>query len=441
MKKFYWVICITITISMLEGCSKKDENYVTPLSDANSFSSKVATDWMQVFRQVVKSESKNPPQASRIYAYAGIGLYEAVEPGMKGYLSLSNEIGLWYMPFRESLGTVDYTAASNEALYNVALQIFGTLKPENSQLIESLHAKYIADLQGKIDEKVYTYSADFGRKVASSVLDRASRDNFSNTRNLTYTVPSPTSNPANWVPTGSVLTPLEPFWGRLKCFAMPNGGACFIPSTIPFSTTPGSNFYNQAMEVLTTSQTLTPDQTAIAKWWADGTGTTSTPPGHWVSIASQVIMQKNLNLAKAAEVYVALNMSMADAFISCWDAKYKINLLRPQTYIRTYFPGNASWTPTIGTPPFPEYPSGHSVSSGAAADILTRLIGTVSFTDTTNVSLGLSPRSFSSFNDAANEAGISRLYGGIHFREAIEKGLLQGKEVSNAFFNNIKMHN
>ena len=441
MRKFYRLLLIAGSIVLLQSCSKKDTEVVAYQADANSFSSKVATDWMQAFRLIVKSEGKNPPQASRVYAYAGVGLYEAVMPGMTGYVSLRTQLGLTSIPPTESLGNLDFEVSANEALYGIALQIFGTLKPENSQLIENLHTKYVSGLHAKLDGHLFDYSTDFGKKVSAATLNRAANDNFATTRNLVYTVPPASVNPANWVPTSSVLSPLEPFWGQLKCFGMPSSSACYTPSAIPFDATPGSAFYNQANEVMTTGQNLTPDQTAIAKWWADGTGTTPTPPGHWVGIATQVALQKNISLAKAAEMYAAMNMVMADAFISCWDSKYKINLLRPVSYIKTYVTGGSAWTPLLVTPPFPEYPSGHSVSSSAAADVLTRLLGTVSFSDTSNVSLGFAARSYNSFNDAANEAAISRLYGGIHYREAIQKGLLQGKDVSKAFFNNIRLRN
>ncbi len=133
-----------------------------------------------------------------------------------------------------------------------------------------------------------------------------------------------------------------------------------------------------------------------------------------------------------------LNMGMADAFISCWDEKYKMNLLRPVSYIKTYKAGQSAWTSYIGTPPFPEYPSGHSIASGAAADILTRLYGNVAFTDSSNTGLGLAPHTYNSFTQAANEAAVSRMYGGIHFREAVENGLLQGKAVSKTLVQKIR---
>ena len=180
-------------------------------------------------------------------------------------------------------------------------------------------------------------------------------------------------------------------------------------------------------------------QRDIALWWSDEAGATSTSAGHWVSIAGIVATQKNIDLGKAAEMYVLLNMSMADAFISSWDAKYKLNLLRPVSYIRTYFPGYYNWNSSISTPPSPEYPSGHAVSSGAAADMLTKIFGDVVFTDNANVSLGLAPHTYNSFTEAANEAGISGLYGGVQLRNAIVNGLTQGKEVSKALSTKIQL--
>ncbi|MDB5192873.1 MAG: phosphatase family protein, partial [Segetibacter sp.] len=259
------------------------------------------------------------------------------------------------------------------------------------------------------------------------------------TRSMSYTAPSPLLNPANWMPTGAATNPLEPYWGKVKCFAMATSAACTIPSSVPFSTVPGSGFHNMATEVYNTVKNLTTEQRNIALWWADDAGATSTPPGHWVSIIGQVVNTKNIGLGKASEAYALVTMSMADAFISCWDAKYQYNLLRPVSYIKQHIAGGNTWSTVLNTPPFPEYPSGHSVASGAAADVLTALFGNIAFTDQTGASLGYASRSYTSFHHAAQEAALSRLYGGIHYREAIDNGLVQGKEVAKAVFNKIKM--
>lgn len=151
-----------------------------------------------------------------------------------------------------------------------------------------------------------------------------------------------------------------------------------------------------------------------------------TPPGHWISIALQIFERDNIGLEKSVDVLARLGIAMADAFIGCWHTKYQYDLLRPVTYIRRTI--DAKWESLMTTPPFPEYPSGHSAQSGAAATVLTKLFGeNFAFEDATHQKDGLAPRAFPSFWAAASEAGISRLYGGIHFRAAIERGLEQGR--------------
>ena len=176
---------------------------------------------------------------------------------------------------------------------------------------------------------------------------------------------------------------------------------------------------------------LTPEQKEIALFWADDPGKTSTPPGHSISIASQVLREKNASLALAAETYARVGMAVADAFIGCWNTKNQYDLIRPISYIQNVIDptwNNPSPTDPVTTPPFPEYPSGHSVQSGAAASVLTALFGdNYKFTDNTHAERGLPARTFYSFFQAADEAALSRLYAGIHFMPAIELGLMQGK--------------
>lgn len=449
MRKIYTYLFIFTCIAILPACSKQDaaptpnpeiseQEQMEVAGRCGRTSSLVATEWMQLIRSIVQSEGKNPPQASRIYAYSAIGLYESTVPGMGGYRSLENQIsGLVNLPKRNNFSQVDFTLAANEVLYQISSKIFVTLKQTNIDAIEALRKKYMDAATQNLNRRQISETLDFAQKVAIAVMNRANNDNFASTRSLIYIVPSNVLDPSYWTPTGAVTSPVEPYWGTLKCFCMANGAACTIPSTIQFSTTPGSAFYNQAAEVVSVSAALTTSQQDIAKWWADAGGT-PTPPGHWVGIASDIAKARQMSLQNAAEMYAKLNIAMADAFISCWNEKYRLNLLRPVSYIRSYIPGQSNWSPIISTPPFPEYPSGHSVCSGTASNVLTNLLGSFSFTDSTNKVFGLTPRNYNSFVDAANEAALSRLYGGIHFREAIDKGLLQGKEVSKALDMNIR---
>lgn len=219
---------------------------------------------------------------------------------------------------------------------------------------------------------------------------------------------------------------MQPSWGENRPFVLDSGTACGPPAPPAYSEAPGSAFYNQAAEVYETGKGLTDEQKAIATFWADNPGETSTPPGHSLSIVSQVLRQEGATLGLAAEAYVRAGLAVADAFIGCWNAKYQYNLVRPVTYIQAVI--DPAWEPMVATPPFPEYTSGHSVQSAAVARLLTDLFGDeMAFTDHAHDGRGLAPRSFTSFEAFSEEAAISRLYGGIHYRAAIEEGLEQGR--------------
>jgi hypothetical protein len=441
MKSIYSPFLIAVTFLILQSCQRNVN--VPPLpepSNAADYSSKVATEWMRTIEKIVVSEGKTPPVAARIYAYSAIGIYESVVPGMKGYQSLQGQIpGLLNLPNARAYTKLNYTTATNEAVFEIASKIFVTLKPENAAIIEAIHSKYYSQTIKSEENEVVSNSVAFGKMVAKAIIDRANNDNYAGTKNLTYVVPSSLVNQSNWSPTGSVQVPIEPFFGQVKCFSMTSSSVCTVKSAVPFSTEPGSAFYKQAEEVRTTTQNLTAEQKAIAYWWADGSNQNAAVSSHWLAIVDQIAEHKNFDLGKAAEIYAMVSISMADAFISCWDEKYKMNLLRPVSYVNRFVAGNANWQPLLSTPAMPEYPSSHSVASAAASDVLTHLLGNMSFTDSTNTSLGYQPRTFNSFTDAANEAAISRLYGGMHYRESIENGLKQGREVSKAVIGRIKM--
>ena len=151
-----------------------------------------------------------------------------------------------------------------------------------------------------------------------------------------------------------------------------------------------------------------------------------TPPGHWISIAMQVAEQAKLGLEDNVDLLARLGIAMSDAFVGCWHEKFEYNLVRPITYIKKNI--DPKWEPILNTPPFPEYPSGHSTVSGAMDAVLTAFFGdNYAFEDKTGSPDGRNPRLFKSFHEAAEEAGISRLYGGIHFQSAIVDGLIQGR--------------
>jgi hypothetical protein len=238
---------------------------------------------------------------------------------------------------------------------------------------------------------------------------------------------SPPVGSGLWVPTPPAFSPaLQPFWGQNRCHAIAGGADCPPGDHPPYSEDPASVFFAEAFETYQAVNNLTAEQEAIALFWSDDPGATSTPPGHSIAIASQVLRLEDASLALAAETYAKVGIAVSDAFVACWYAKYAYNLLRPVTYIQAQI--DPTWQSLLTTPPFPEFPSGHSVQSGASFRVLTDLFGDdYAFTDHTHNDRGLPARSFGSFRAAADEAAISRLYGGIHYRQAIELGVTQGE--------------
>jgi hypothetical protein len=286
------------------------------------------------------------------------------------------------------------------------------------------------------DSTVINRSLLHGEAIAHRILEWANQDGYFTYHGMPYTPPTIFERASNWEPINPGDTAVEPYWGNLRTLAVPNGSSIFIPPSYSFDTTVGSPFYNDELEIKQIRANPTPEQREIALFWRDKQ-LTPQPAGHWVSIVNQIILRDNYSLDKAAEVFAFLGIGTQDAFISCWYRKYFYNYLRPQSFIRRFMePG---WTPLLPTPPFPDYPSGHSTSSGTCAYLLTKLLGQVSFTDTTHLRMGMAPRHFDSFDATAHESSNSRVYGGIHYRNAIENGVAMGNLIGAEIYNRIKL--
>ena len=317
--------------------------------------------------------------------------------------------------------------------------MFPTATAENKGRIDllerSLPLKYGADFDPiALTPEITNRSESFGKLMAMAIMTWARTDGGHEAwgplrRNRTNYVPP--SGDGQWSATPPSFAPaLLPWWGEVRPFVLKKAGDCPAPPPPPYSEAPGSAFYKEGQEVYKVSTQATQEQRQFALYWADDPGKTPTPAGHWAFIATDLLKLRKANLASAAETYVRLNLAMADAFIAAWDTKYRVNLLRPVTYVQLVIDSN--WVPTLmHTPPFPEYPSGHSVQSSAAAGVLDQAFGAdTAFTDNTHNDRGWGPRTFKSFKAAADEAAASRLYAGIHFRAAIDNGKLQGSCVA-----------
>ena len=398
----------------------------------------VAVAWMDLLYRVVESEAVSAPAAARVYGYGGVTLYEAVVNGMTGNYSLSGQLnGLPMMPLPDEGVILDWPSVANGAMAVVTPSLFVDPAEATLDAIAEKRAELVDLRAAEVDESVIEESLAYGEVLAEALVEWIIEDGYNEVAGLTYELP--TGGPTVYVLTNPDVAPIDPYWGSLRPLAMFFAEACNVPLNVPFSTEPDSTFYAQALEVKNVGDRLTEEQREIARYWVDTPGETGAPSGHWVSIENQLVEQLELNLQQAVGMYAQVNMALADAFISAWALKYEVMLLRPETYIQTYIQRN--WQPYIASPAFPEYPSGHSVGSGAAAEMLTHLFGQVAFTDRTHIIYRHEPlqRSFRSFEHAEQEAAFSRMYGGIHYRAAIENGVRQGRCVARQVIENIQL--
>lgn len=390
--------------------------------------------WMQLLYDRVQAKAVSAPAASRLYAYAGITAYQAALPGMSDATSLAGQLQqMPDTPYIEDNAQYDWVTSETGALSTLIQGLFAADDTDTHSAVTDLRKTQSAVREKEVGKDIVQRSLKYGDSVGQAILDWAGTDNFKETRGKAYEIP--TGDPAYWVLTNPNNPPVEPYWGTLRTFAMSYADQCAVPFNEKFSTDPQSTFYLQALEVAKTGDKLTDEQKLIARFWVDTPGQTGTPAGHWVLIENQIVDKFDLKLNRAVEMYARVGMALGDSFISAWSLKYQVLLLRPETYIQQYI--RRSWKPYIASPSFPEYPSGHSVVSSAAAEVLTWMFGTVAFTDQSGVKRNLPPRSFTSFQAAASEAAISRMYGGIHFRAAIENGLREGQCIGNTANNNI----
>jgi PAP2 superfamily len=417
--------------------SCKDKNAIenpdpVSVSPATSeFDASIATRWTDLQLNLIKSTpGYAPPVAARTLGYTSLALYESVVYGMKNNQSLAGQVaGLSSLPKPDLAKQYSWGLAANSALSRLIVEMYATTNDANKAAIDSLRRNIESTLKRDVEnQEIIDRSINFGADIAKAIFEYSKTDGghegWKNNFPTDYKVPV---GVGFWEPTSATQKiPLLPYWGKNRSFSALNATTNPVaPSTFSFKET--SDMFKLAKEVYDVSKALTTEQKAIANFWADG-GSTLTPPGHHFNIANIVLKKEKVKLDKVAEVYAKVGMAVNDAFVACWRGKYIYNLMRPQTYIRQAI--DPKWSPLLATPPFPEYASGHSSGSGAAAEMLTTIFGdNYAFTDNTHT--GKYPdRSFKSFYEYANEATLSRLYGGIHFRQGNENGQKNGKEIA-----------
>lgn len=392
----------------------------------------ILRQWYKVVLRLVRhTATYSPPVASRAFAYLGVAAYQAVASGSTSLVSLQGQLnGLAALPPRDPALRYSDAVITHCVMASAVRAFFGNTGPTGQRVMAAAEKKLKGDALKGLPADVVTASLAYGEALQAAIIDWSRHDGGAHIENMGFPLAYDVSKaPGRWVPTSAIRQqqfPLLPGWGQNRTFAMPSGASCGLPPPPAYSEEPSSAFYRQAREVYDVTAHLTPEQTAIARFWSDDPMLSPTPPGHWIAIANDILADERAGLDRTAEVMMRLGVAMADGFIGCWNAKFQYDLVRPVTYIRKVI--DPKWEPLLITPPFPEYPSGHSTESGAAAAVLTAIYGDdFAFTDRTHVRDGLGVRTFPSFVAAASEAGMSRMYGGIHFRAAIEQGLEQGR--------------
>jgi hypothetical protein len=427
---FFRNSCLVLIISTLTGCSKPSKHIEISPEQFHQSVDKVV--------EIMIHDIFSPPVASRVFVYPNIAAYEIlVQKSTKNKTLTGLLKELKAIPTADTTKQVNFELAALMAHMELSKSLIFS-EDRFNKLQDSLYAQW-----EDINEDEFIDSKNYAMSVVEHMKAWMNTDNYAQTRTMPkFTVD--TDDPSRWQPTPpAYMDGIEPHWNEIRPFLI-DSAQQFKPEPHPeFSLDKNSKFYSELMEVYETSNKITSDdaeEVEIAKFWDCNPYVSVTrghfmfatkkisPGAHWILITKIATRKTNSNFEDTVNAYTKTSIAIADAFISCWDEKYRSNLIRPETLINQYI--DPDWLPILQTPPFPEYSSGHSVVSGAASVMLTKLFGDdFYFEDDTELAYGLPIRSFKSFYDASSEAAISRMYGGIHYRAAIENGLEQGKRL------------
>jgi membrane-associated phospholipid phosphatase len=422
-----YILISIVTIS----CSQDHTGYTSKFQDPFLYNRTV-----KKLNNVVLENNFPPMIAARNYAYANIAAYECMAAGDSGLPSLAGRIKhLPAMPAVQAGKVVDYQLAALLAFIKVGNAVTfpeGSLMEYHAAILE------MADSLG-VPGAIVKSSLVFSDSIASAILRWSKGDHYAATRGASrYSI---NDSVGRWVPTPPMYaTGLEPHWREIRPFVLDSASQCKPGKPPVFDMDKNSIYYRSMMEVKNTVDQLTDEQKHIADFWDDNPFKMNvsghvmfatkkfSPAGHWMNIVGIAARQANADFATTVAAYAHTSIALFDGFISCWDEKYRSNYVRPETVINEKISGE--WHPYIQTPPFPSYTSGHSTISAAAAEVMTSFFGdSLSFTDTSLLEFGIANREIKSFRQAAQEASISRLYGGIHYRFDLDSGNAAGKRV------------
>ncbi len=427
MKNAGWIIFFVLFFEIAcENNSNKNKDHSN---------GKIVSEWNSKLTATIVQDLFTPPVAARIYSYPNLAAYEILKFSDAKNQSITARLkGFDSIPFPPDL-ELDLSLSALKAFTTVALKLVYTENVLNDYYQGTIDSLIKNGMSAELIER----SEKYGMTIADIILKRASKDMFKETRGMERYVLKKT--PGSWETTPlDFMKGVEPDWNLIYPFALDSCSSFREDTPIAFSEDKNSEFYKTAIEVMNTSNSLDSERIEIAKYWDDNPNVSKhfghakifdqkmTPGGHWMAITANAVKHKKLNQAEAAHAFSIVAVSLMDGFIACWDAKYYYSTVRPITYIQKLM--DPDWNSFLQNPPFPEFPSGHATVSASAASVLTNLFGdNYSFTDSSQVEYGLPVRSFNSFFEASDEAAMSRLYGGIHFRQSNEAGKNLGRKV------------
>jgi len=393
--------------------------------------------------QLIIYDAFSPPVASRIYGYTSLAAFEALRYQDNKYSSIAEQmVGFEKMPRPEKGKKYNYSLAASKAFFTVAHKVTFSV-----DTLKKYEDKIVFMYQANLDDSTFLRSMAFGEQVGKAILARADNDGYAKSRGKVRFLGS--NDKGKWRPTPpDYLEGVEFCWGTQQLFVLKTSDDFPLPPPPAYSEDKKSEYFKQALAVYKQSKTLTAEQLEIAAFWDDnpfviqhkGHATFAnkkiTPGGHWIGITAIACKKTKSDAVKSAQAYALTAIALYDAFISCWQVKYKTEYIRPITVINERIDPN--WVTLLQTPPFPEYPSGHSAISGSAAVILTHLFGdNFEYMDTSDLRYIGIQRHFTSFLQASNETSISRFYGGIHFKNSVDQGAVQGRQVGEYIWNTL----
>ena len=387
----------------------------------------------------------NPPLAARFFSYSCLAGYEVIAQNDKKFKSMNGRLNDYpSMKKPDSIKPYSYQLSALLAMIETAKK----MQP-SGKLLNDYEQKFIDSCRNVgFDDELINNSKKYAEIISKQILNYAKTDEYNKTTNLPkYT---PLNKEGSWYPTPpGYIAAVEPYFNTVRSFTL-DSAQQFKPSApVDFNSKKGSLFYNLTESVYNKGKTLTEEHRTIASFWDCNPfaiqdeghlmyGFKKISPGaHWLGITGIACDQAKKNFNESMEIFTTVSIGLMDAFICCWDEKYRSDRIRPETAIRKLI--DPQWEPFLQTPPFPEYPSGHSTISATSATILTHFFGDhFSYTDSVEVSYGLPAKSFTSFHKASEEAAISRFYGGIHFMDAVNNGREQGLKVGEWVLDKLK---